>query len=188
MSLIEALSQYGYLAVLIGSLFEGETILILAGFTAYQNYLSFPLVIVLAFCGGTIGDQIFFFLGRHQGSRILSRFPRILSRAQFVNQLILRYHTSLIIGIRFMYGFRIIGPCIIGMSDVRTNRFILFNIIGALLWSILFVGAGYLCGNALQSLIPDLKQYEEIVLLFIVVAAFLIGLVRHLLIVSSSSR
>jgi len=102
MLLTQLLSQYGYLAVFVGSILEGETVLILAGFAAHQGYLSFPIVVMLAFCGGTMGDQMYFFLGRYYGSSILSRFPSLSVRAQPVNRLIQRYHASLIIGVLCM--------------------------------------------------------------------------------------
>ena len=180
MSLTEMLSRYGYLAVFVGSVLEGETILILAGFAAHQGYLSFPLVITLAFCGGTLGDQIFFLLGRYYGSRLLSSFPSLVSRAQPVSQLIQRYHTGLIVGVRFMYGLRIIGPLVIGMSDVPAWRFVFLNLLGAVFWAVLIAGAGYLFGQTLQWLIADLKRYEELALLLILAAAILTSLVRWL--------
>lgn len=48
MTLSQWLSHYGYRAVFIGGILEGETILILAGFAAHQGYLSFPLRLALA--------------------------------------------------------------------------------------------------------------------------------------------
>ncbi|MFC5519961.1 DedA family protein [Polaromonas jejuensis] len=180
MSLTQLLAQYGYLAVFVGSVLEGETVLVLAGFAAHQGYLSFPLVITLAFCGGTLGDQISFFIGRYYGAPLLSRFPRLASRAQPINQWIQHYQTGLIVGVRFMYGFRIAGPLVIGMSDVSAWRFLLLNLLGAAIWAVLIAGAGYLFGETLQWLVTDLKQYEEIALLLIVVAAVLMGLVHRL--------
>ena len=56
-SLIE---NYGYLAILIGTLLEGGTILVLGGFTAHQGYLALPWVILAAFAGSLCGDQLFF--------------------------------------------------------------------------------------------------------------------------------
>lgn len=180
MLLTQLLSQYGYLAVFVGSVLEGETVLILAGFAAHQGYLSFPLVVALAFCGGTLGDQICFFLGRYYGTSLLLRFPTIAVRAQPVNKLIQRYHAGLIVGLRFMYGLRIAGPISIGMSDVTAWRFVLFNLLGAAIWSILIAGAGYLFGQPLQWLFTDIKQYEKMALLLVLVVAVVFGSVRWL--------
>lgn len=56
MSLPQLLTDYGYLAVFVASLLEGKTILVLAGFAAHQDPLSLHWVVLLACCGGTIGD------------------------------------------------------------------------------------------------------------------------------------
>ena len=153
---------------------------ILAGFAANQGYLPFPVVVTLAFCGGTLGDQIFFFLGRYYGAPLLSRFPSLSVRAEPVNQLIQRYHASLIVGVRFMYGLRIAGPISIGMSDVEAWRFVLFNLLGAAVWAMLIAGAGFLFGQPLQWMFTNIKQYEKMALLLTVVVAIGFGLVRWL--------
>jgi hypothetical protein len=52
------LVNYGYWAVFIGCLLEGETILILGGLAAHQSSLRLVHVIVIATLGGMLGDQI----------------------------------------------------------------------------------------------------------------------------------
>jgi membrane protein DedA with SNARE-associated domain len=180
MSLHGLLADYGYLAVFAGSLLEGETILALAGFAAHQGYLWLPGVVVVAFCGGMLGDQIFFFIGRRYGVAVLRRLPRMASRARQVDQLLLRHHAGLIIGVRFMYGLRIIGPIVIGMSQVPARRFLLFNMIGAAIWAPLIAGAGFLFGHTVQWLFAGLDRYEWIAALVIVAIAGLATLAHRL--------
>jgi membrane protein DedA with SNARE-associated domain len=148
MAVPQLLADYGYLAVFAGSLLEGETILVLAGFAAHQGHLSLPWVVAVAFCGGTLGDQIFFFAGRRYGDSLLRRLPRLARNAERVNRLLLRHHAGLIVGVRFMYGMRIIGPIVIGMSQVSARRFLLFNLLGAALWSVAVAGVGFFFGHA----------------------------------------
>lgn len=180
MSLPQLLTDYGYLAVFVGSLLEGETILVLAGFAAHRGYLSLPWIVALAFCGGAMGDQIYFFLGRRYGEALLRRFPRLVSPAQRVNRLLLRFHEGLIISVRFMYGLRILGPILIGMSDVPAWRFVLFNAIGAAIWAVSITALGFVFGHALQLLLADAEQYEAVALLLIVGIALLVGFVHWL--------
>lgn len=180
MTLTQLLADYGYLAVFAGSLLEGESMLVLAGFAGHQGYLSFPLVVLIALCGGVLGDQFFFFLGRRYGEQLIRRFPRWQPGAQRVNRMLLQHQVSVIVGVRFMYGLRIVGPLAIGMSEVPAWRFILFNVIGAALWAPLIAGAGYLFGQTLQWLFADIKRYEEAALLLIIATALLFGLLRHL--------
>lgn len=180
MSLTHLLAQYGYLAVFIGCLLEGETMLILAGFAAHRGYLSLPLVMTIACCAGTLGDQIVFFTGRRYGSALLSRWPALATRARRINHLIERYRASLILGVRFMYGLRLVGPLVIGMSTVEAWRFALLNLLGAALWATLIGGAGYLFGQTLEWLIADFKRYEETALLLILAASMFLALLRHM--------
>ena len=180
MSLPQVLTDYGYLAVFVGSLLEGETVLVLAGFAAHQGYLSWNWIVVLAFCGGTIGDQIYFFLGRRYGEALLRRFPRFMSQAERVNRLVLRFHEALIVGVRFMYGLRILGPIIIGMSEVAAWRFVVFNTIGAAIWAVTITTVGFQFGHAVQLLLTEVEQYEAVAILLIVGIALLLGFARWL--------
>lgn len=180
MSLPQLLADYGYLAVFVGSVLEGETILILAGFAAHQGYLSLSWVMVLAFCGGTLGDQIYFFIGRRWGDPLLHRLPRLQSSAQRVHRLLLHHHAALIVGVRFMYGLRIVGPIVIGTSDVPAWRFLAFNLVGAALWSTAIAGAGFLFGQTLQRLLGQAEHYEAIAAGLIVLLAVLVGAVHRL--------
>jgi len=179
MSLHHLLAHYGYLAVLAGSLLEGETILILAGFAAHQGHLSLPWVIAVAFFGGTMGDQIFFFVGWRYGDALLRRMPRMAPNAERVNRLLMRHHVWLIIGVRFMYGVRIVGPMVIGMSDVSARRFLIFNLIGAAIWAVAITGAGYMFGHTLKWLLADLARYEVICLVAIVALAALVAVAHR---------
>lgn len=180
MSLPGLLADYGYIAVFIGCLLEGETILVLAGYAAQQGLLSLPVVVALAFVGGTLGDQGFFFIGRRWGVALLRRFPSFTNAALRVNRLLLRHHAWLIVGVRFMYGLRIAGPIVIGMSEVPALRFLAFNLLGAAIWAVLVTGVGYVFGQSMQWLLTDLVQYEEAGAMVIIGAAVLITMVHRL--------
>jgi len=179
-SLAHLLSEYGYFAVFVGSLLEGETILVLAGYAAHQGYLSLQLIMLIAFCAGWIGDQIYFFAGRRWGVALLRRLPRLQGPAQHVNRLLMRYHEGLIVGVRFMYGLRILGPIVIGTTEVPAWRFMTFNAIGAALWAATIPTLGYLFGEALQLLLVDVERYEALGLMAIVAVGVLLGFVHWL--------
>ena len=169
MTLPDLVAQYGYAAVFVGSLLEGETILLLAGAAAQQGYLSVTGVVALAFCGGTLGDQILFAIGRRHGAALLARRPGLAARAEPVKAMIERNQNWLIVGVRFMYGLRLIGPLVIGMSAVPARRFVLLNLLGAAIWAPLVVGAGYLFGHALGWLLTGIERFE-----FIALGAFVV--------------
>jgi membrane protein DedA with SNARE-associated domain len=121
---------------------------------------------------GFLGDQFYFFLGRYKGARILQRFPHAQARAHKFDDLLSRWHAPLIIGIRFMYGFRVVGPIMLGMGRVEAWKFVVYNFIGAAIWAPLIAGLGYLFGSILESVLGDLKRVE----LWAFVAMIAIGL------------
>lgn len=171
MNLSELIAQYGYATVLVGSLLEGETVLLLAGAAAQKGYLSFIGVTLLAFCGGTIGDQVLFAIGRRHGIALLHRYPKLEAKAVPVRAAIVRYQSGLIIGVRFMYGLRLAGPFVIGMSEVSRQRFMWFNMLGAAIWAPLVVGIGYTFGHTLEWLMADIARFEALGLVVVVALA-----------------
>ena len=75
MPIEQIITSYGAIGVFVGTFFEGEAIVILAAFAAHQGYLPLWEVIAAAFTGACLGDQFYFYLGRHQGMAFLARRP-----------------------------------------------------------------------------------------------------------------
>ena len=69
------IARYGYLAVFFGCLVEGETTLVLGAIAAKLGFLDIGLVILVGIIGTFIGDNIFFFLGRWYGDKLIDRWP-----------------------------------------------------------------------------------------------------------------
>ncbi|MDD5250329.1 MAG: DedA family protein [Rhodocyclaceae bacterium] len=172
-------AAYGYAAVFVGTLLEGETILIAAGFAAHQGLLDWRAVVAVAVAGAVLGDQLAFLLGRWKGTSLLARFPALARRAPRVHAMLERHDAIVILSVRFLYGLRIAGPLILGSSRVPLLRFAVLNAIGAVAWAMLVAGAGYAFGLALESLLANLKRFEHAALLAILAAGFLFWLWRR---------
>jgi len=173
MDLHALISTHGYWVLALGCLFEGETVLLLAGFAASRGHLDIFLVVAIAATAGFVGDQTFFWLGRAHGSAMLARFPSIVQHVERVSRLIERYQAWVIVGVRFAYGLRIAGPIIIGTSRISGLRFVAFNAFGAILWAILVAGIGYLFGEAAHALLGELHNIEIWLLLGLAAAGLL---------------
>lgn len=174
------LDSYGYLAVLVGAFLEGETVLVLAGLAANRGYLDFYTVVVIATIAGFAGDQFFFFVGRRHGARILARFPSAEARALRFDALLARWHAPLIVAVRFMYGFRILGPILLGMGRVARWKFMVFNFIGAAIWAPTIAGAGYVFGSAIESVLAEVDGYEMWLFAAVIAVAVLIVVAHRL--------
>jgi membrane protein DedA with SNARE-associated domain len=160
MSAEQLIHNYGYLALLIGALMEGETILVLAGFAAHLGYLKLPQVILIASLATILCDQFVYFMGRIYGQGFLERRPAFTVRTARFRALLKRYQNLAVVGFRFMYGMRIVAPFVIGMSGIAVQRFVILNIISAFFWATVFSVGGYFFGTALQLMIGDIRKYE----------------------------
>ena len=160
MSIESLIDTYGYLAVLVGTFLEGETVLVLGGFAAHRGYLHLPWVVLAAFIGSLMGDQLFFFLGRWHSQKVLTKRPLWRGRVEKAQKLIGRYRISFIVVFRFLYGLRTVAPFVIGMGNVPVPLFVFLNAVGAMVWAIAVGTGGYLFGNALEIFIGDVKNYE----------------------------
>ena len=172
------IEAYGYFALLVGTFFEGETYLVLAGFAAHQGYLDIPWVILVAFIGTLTGDQAFFYLGRRHSAlvqSILSIYPHWFTRVERVERLIERYQTALTFIFHFLYGLRIAFLLVIGLSRIPAGRFLVLNSLSALVWAVIVGLAGYLFGSALGLIMGDLKGLENYVLAGIATVGGLFG-------------
>lgn len=64
-----------------------------------------------------------------------------------------------VVGTRFMYGFRVIGPLLIGASHLPPKIFLPLNILGALVWASLFTTLGYIGGEVIAPWLHSLDQH-----------------------------
>ena len=175
MDINNLISHYGYAALVIGSMAEGETITLLGGVAAHQGLLKFPLVVISVALGGMIGDQLLYLLGRRFGGKLLKRFSHHQARIRKAQRMIQRRPYLFVIGTRFMYGFRVIGPLLIGASRLPPKVFLPLNVLGALVWAMIFTTLGYLGGEAigpwLHHLDAHLKHWIWLILVVALVVA-----------------
>ncbi|MBK4764970.1 MAG: DedA family protein [Pantoea sp. Brub] len=172
----ELIIKYGYLAIFTGCVAEGETFTILGGVAVHEGLLHYIWVLIVSMIGGILGDQILYWIGNHYGVHILYRIKKHKSKILKVNKLIKTNPSLFVIGVRFMYGFRIIGPIIIGASHLNPIKFFILNIIGAAIWSLLFVNLGYYAGSIIIPILHKINEYMRY-LVFIMIITLLIFLI-----------
>lgn len=171
MSIATFLAQFGYPALVVGLLLEGETVLVLAAFLAHRGYLNLPLVILIGCLVSFASDLFFFWLGRTRGSQFLEKWPAWRPHVERAKSLLGRNADLLSLSVRFMYGLRTVLPFVMGMARLDARKFALFNFIGSLLWALAFGLAGKLIGHLMAAIFEDVKEHE----LMIVLGIFLVG-------------
>ncbi|UCH53993.1 MAG: DedA family protein [Pseudomonadota bacterium] len=182
MSLEELIQNYGYLAILVITFIEGETIVILAGIAAHLGYLDINLVALTAIAGSFAGDQLWFYIGRHWGPKIIAKRLSWQEGAEKVYKHLHRHQYWLILTFRFYYGLRNVTPFVVGSAGIPRLRFFTLNLIGAIVWAFIFAYTGFFVGEAFKYFIDDYHRYALYVLGGLVVvglAIWIITMWRH---------
>lgn len=145
--------KWGYLAVFLASLIEGESVILPAGYFAAQGLLDLSYIMAVAFTGSLIADQTLFFLGQAWGKTLVERLskkkPFLKEPVHKAFSFLQSKPTFFIMTFRFIYGIRIISPVIIGAAGISFRQFAPLNFIAAALWSFTSCMAGYLFGGFL---------------------------------------
>ena len=152
---------YGYWLMMFGALIEGESFLVAGGIAASAGMLALPGLIALAVVGSMIHDNFFFGLGRFFGHKILEKKPKWADKSHRVLEGFEKYGNWLIIGLRFAYGFRTIIPTVLGISELKWLRFFMVDVIGGIIWSLVFILGGYFFGHLLVHFLHFLHSYES---------------------------
>jgi membrane protein DedA with SNARE-associated domain len=186
-----AVVHYGYWAVGAALLIEnagipvpGETILLLASFLAYsQHELQLPWIIAVATLAATLGDNIGFALGYYGGRPVLERY-RTAFRIQDATlargeELFARYGTVTIFFARFVFGMRIIAGPLAGVLRMPWRKFTVFNFLGAAVWVTVISGAGYLFGQHLSRLERDIRLFDVVAAILVLMGLGLLWWRSH---------
>ncbi len=154
------IADYGLWAVLGGTFLEGESVVVFAGFLAHQGLFHLPYVMLCAFAGSFLADQLLFYLGRRYRDHRYVR--RIREKPAFDSALaaIDRYPNGFILALRFLYGLRTVGPVALGVSRVSPLRFLALNAIAAAIWAACFSLLGYIFGHTIEALLGRLHGVE----------------------------
>lgn len=180
MSFATFVSNYGYLALAIGCLLEGETIVLLAGLAVHRGMMAGPWVMLIASICSFLGDQFWFQIGHRYGQRLFERFPRLARQRTFLEKHLFAHPDALVLALRFMVGLRTAGPILLGAGFLAPRRFFWLNLAGALLWAGIFISLGYFFGELAERLLPKIKTAEEDLFLLLFGGIILFQLINHL--------
>jgi membrane protein DedA with SNARE-associated domain len=180
--LSEFFVRYGYWAVFFGVMLEnvglpipGETVLLFAGFLAYQGRMHILPAILTAIGGATIGAALGYVLGHYGGTsivnRFLPRFPRMAKKYDRSQQTFLKYGNWAVFAARFITGLRVFAGILAGVMRMPFFVFMIFSFAGAVCWAFVIGFAGFLLGNSWDTLVKVVGSIDRIVLAVVVVAA-----------------
>ena len=144
--------------LLIGLFLPGDSLLFTAGILAAAGRLSLPLLLPVAFLAAAAGDSVGYGLGRRAGPGLNQREDARRFRRQHLERARRFYQrrgVSTIVLARFIPYVRTFAPVVAGAAEMPYRRFVIFNLVGALLWCVGVPVAGYTLGRT----IPSIDRY-----------------------------
>ncbi len=165
--------------LLIGFFLPGDTLLFGAGLLASQGTFNIWVLIAVVIVAAIVGDNVGYSIGRRAGPRMFKRKDGILfhqDQLQKAEAFYEKHGGKTIILARFVPIVRTFAPVVAGASKMPRERFMLFNVAGAILWGGGVTLAGYWLGQRM----PWLENYIDPVIIGIIVISIASALV-HLL-------
>jgi membrane protein DedA with SNARE-associated domain len=173
---IHLLLTYGYLSLFVWCLLEGEIGLMLAGWLASEGKVfTYEYVIYIAIIGAVIGDHILYILGRFFKKRAEEWLEAYGHKSQVLKQWFKKWGAFVIVFERFVYGTHIPALLSVGLSGYNYWKFLLFDVLGTVLWAVTFVSIGYYFGNHVINII----LFAQKNILWILIAVSIVILLRQ---------
>ena len=155
----------------------GDSLIFAAATFAGLGLLNPWLLFGLLALAGILGDSVNYAIGHTIGPRVFREDVRFLKREYLdrTHAFYEKYGGKTIILARFIPIIRTFAPFVAGVGAMTYPRFVLFNVIGGLLWVALFTALGYFFGN-----IPTVQRNFTLVILGIVFISLLPPIVEFL--------
>jgi len=157
----------------------GDSLLFAAGTFAATGSLDVTLLFVLLTTAAIAGDTVNYWIGHYIGPKVFSKETRFIKKKYLerTHNFYEKHGGKTIIIARFVPIIRTFAPFVAGVGAMTYSKFILYNIVGGIVWVVIFVFGGYYFGN-----IPAVKNNFSLVIIVIIVISVLPGFsefIRH---------
>lgn len=174
--LIESVGYVGIAAIVFaesglffGFFLPGDSLLLTTGLLASRGVLNIFVLIPVIFTAAVLGDNVGYWFGNKVGPPIFNRpnsrlFKRknLLKAKEFYD----KYGAITIVAARFMPFIRTFAPIVAGAVSMNYRTFVVFNLVGGILWGIGVTVLGFLLGTWFGSVEGIDRYFSLLVLAF----------------------
>jgi membrane-associated protein len=177
----ESIIKYGGLYLLLfvvfaetglffGFFLPGDSLLFTSGLLCATGELNFPIALIvgLIILSSILGNMVGYSFGKKVGSILFKRessfffrHSHLIAAQAFYN----KHGGKAIVLCRFLPIVRTFAPIVAGVVVLGYKRFLLYNIVGAVLWVVSIVLSGYYLGIYF----PGVKDYLGYIVIFLIV-------------------
>lgn len=146
----------------------GDSLLFAAGTFAALGSLNVWILWLVCFTAAVLGDTVNYWIGNKIGPRAFDQDIRFLKREYLerTERFYEKHGGKTIILARFVPIVRTFAPFVAGVGSMRYGRFVIYNVVGAFLWTGIFIWLGYFFGN-----IPFVQRNFELVIVAIILVS-----------------
>jgi len=155
----QMIDQYGYLAVFLSTVIEGEVVVLAAAALASLGMLEAHWVIAVSAAGAFVGHILLFAVGRWKGMQIVEAFPLLRRHYPMANKIMDDYANWSVFIFQYLYGMRIISAILFGCSTISASRFFFLQMINCIIWSFIVYFAGHMIGVVAMQLFEMVGIY-----------------------------
>lgn len=154
----------------------GDSLLFAAGTFAGLGALNVSLLIVLLIIAAVVGDTVNYWIGHYIGPRAFSGNIRFLKKEYLerTHEFYEKHGGKTIILARFIPIIRTFAPFVAGVGAMSYGHFIVYNVVGGIVWVVLFTLGGYFFGN-----LPAVQDNFTLVILMIILISVLPGVIEY---------
>ena len=149
----------------------GDSLLFAAGGIAAIGSMNIHLMVAVLIAAAIIGDAVNFMIGKYFGEKLFANPDSKIFKRSYLDKthaFYEKYGGKTIIIARFVPIVRTFAPFVAGMAKMDYGKFIRYNVIGAVLWVVLFSYIGYFFANT-----EFVKKNLGLVLIAIIVISVL---------------
>jgi membrane-associated protein len=159
----------------------GDSLLFVAGALSGAGLLRVEVLIITLIAAAILGDSVNYWIGHTTGMKVFEKNYSLVKKEQLekTEEYFARYGGLTIVIARFVPFIRTFAPFLAGMGKMSYRWFLMYNVIGAVLWISGFVLAGYFFGSL--PVVQDnfsLIIYAIIGLSLFAVGSIILGMVR----------
>lgn len=185
----ELINQYGTLTYIIlfivifaetGLVFTpflpGDSLLFAVGAFAAKGSFDVVLIFIILSIAAVLGDTINYWIGNYFGMKVFNLNLKFLKKEYLdkTHEFYEKYGGKTIIIARFVPIVRTFAPFVAGVGKMTYIKFFKYNVIGGLLWTSIFIFAGYFFGN-----LDFVKNNFSFIVLAIILISVLPGFVEY---------
>lgn len=182
MHLVDTIIAFGYIGVtitvfaesgfLFGFFLPGDSLLVTLGLLASQGHFSIVALVALCVPAAILGDNLGYATGRALGNTLFTREDSLLFKKKYIadaHAFFEKHGPLALVLARFTPIVRTFTPIVAGAAHMNYRTFMVYNILGGLLWAAGLLIASYVVGVY----VPGVAEYLEYIIIAIIVISLI---------------